>query len=255
MNPNTNPTDIGRNRTGIGTSPVHSREMEEAARQSPPVGNAADFDILRTEVSRIAPPIGTVPPPTTLKGVAKAAAKALQGRSAAAFIDKLTERLAFERTGIRLYEAVIATLPASDIGKGTLTADAVNGLRDEEHQHVALAREALEELGADPTAQTPCADLAGVQGHGLVQSVSDPRMTLTQRLSSILIAELTDNDGWTLLIEMADNIGLRDLGERFSHALAQEERHLELVRTWLRERLNVQLVGEAEVAAPEQPQA
>lgn len=255
-NPNTSPTDIGRNRTGIGTSPIHSKEMEQAAQQVAPTGNPEEFDSLRTEISRTAPPVGTVPPPATLKGVAKASAKALQGRSASAFIDKLAERLAFERTGVRLYEAVISTLPASHLGQGTLSADGLQEIHDEELQHMQLVREALESLGADPTAQTPCADLAGVQGMGLVQSISDPRMTLTQRLSSLLIAELTDNDGWSTLIEQSENMGTSDLTERFRRALAQEQDHLRKVRTWLRERLNVQAVGQAEIGAPPaQPQA
>ncbi len=253
---NTSPTDLGRNRTGIETSPIQSKEMVEAALQVAPTGDGAEFDSLRKDISRIAPPVGTVPLPATLKGVAKVSAAALQGRSASAFIDKLAERLAFERTGVRLYEAVIATLPASHSGQGTLTGDALREIRDEELQHVQLARESLEELGADPTAVTPCADLAGVQGLGLVQSVSDPRMTLTQRLSSILIAELADNDGWTLLIEQAENMGASDLAQRFRSALAQEQEHLQKVRTWIRERMNVQVIGQAGAgAAPQQPQA
>lgn len=252
---NTSPTDIGRNRTGIGTSPIHSKEMEAAARQAPLTGKAAEFDSLRTEISRIAPPIGTVPPPATIKGMAKASAKALQGLSASTFIDKLAERLAFERTGVRLYEAIIATMPASHIAQGTLTSDALQEIRDEEVQHMQIVREALEALGADPTAQTPCADLAGVQGLGLVQSIADPRTTLTQRLSSVLVAELTDNDGWNMLIEISENMGTSDLSERFRRALTQEQDHLKKVRTWLRERLNVQVIGKAELGVPAgQPQ-
>lgn len=253
---NTSPTDIGQNRTGIGTSPIHSKEMEEAAQQAAPAPNGSEFNALRTEISRSAPPIGTVPPPATLKGMAKASAKAIQGRSASTFIDKLAERLAFERTGIRLYEAVIATLPAGHVSQGTLTANALQEIRHEELQHMKVVQEALEDLGADPTAQTPCADLAGVQGLGLVQSVSDPRVTLTQRLSSILIAELTDNDGWNTLIDLSEGMGTSELTARFRRALAQEQDHLRKVRTWLRERLSVQLVGEPELGTPpEQPQA
>lgn len=254
MKPDTNPTDIGRNRTGTAVSPVHAREMEEAAAQVAPLGNPADFDAVRTEVSRTAPPIGTVPPPATLKGMAKTALKLIQGRDVATFIDKLAERLAFERTGVRLYEAVIATLPASNLERGTLTVEGIRGIRDEEFEHMNIARDAILALGADPTAMTPCADLAGVQGLGLIQSVSDPRVTLTQRLGALLIAELADNDGWDLLIRLAQDLGLEDLRARFVHALDQESRHLQLVRGWQRERLEVQLTGKAGTS-PDQPQA
>ena len=89
---------------------------------------------------------------------------------------------------------------------------------------MGLLAEALEKLGADPTAMTPCADLTGVTGMGLVQVLTDPRTTLTQALDAILIAELTDVDAWAVLI---------DLAERFRQAAAEEEVHLERVRGWV----------------------
>jgi hypothetical protein len=48
-----------------------------------------------------------VPPPTSMKGMAKSALQALKGEKATVLIDKLAERLAFERTGTRLYETLI----------------------------------------------------------------------------------------------------------------------------------------------------
>jgi hypothetical protein len=104
-----------------------------------------------------------------------------------------------------------------------------------------LVRDAIVGLGADPTAMTPCADLAGVQGMGLVQSVTDPRTTLAQCLDSILVAELADNDGWKLLIGMAEALGMDELAERFTTALAEEDEHLLLVRRWVAERTEKQL--------------
>ena len=59
-----------------------------------------------------------MPVPGNLKGAAKAAVKALKGEKAAVFLDKLGERLAFERTGVRLYEAVLAKVPAARSSKG-----------------------------------------------------------------------------------------------------------------------------------------
>jgi hypothetical protein len=48
-----------------------------------------------------------VPPPTSMKGMAKSALQALKGEKATVLIDKLAERLAFERTGTRPYETLI----------------------------------------------------------------------------------------------------------------------------------------------------
>jgi rubrerythrin len=192
-------------------------------------------------MSEEAPPVGTMPLPGSLKGATKTVAKALQGKKAAVLLDKLGERLAFERTGVRLYDAVLAKMPASRTSEGTLTAAELRRFRREELAHLHLVREALESVGADPTAVTPCADLAGVQGKGLVQVVTDPRATLTQCLDALLTAELADNDGWKVLIALAEAMDQGELAERFTQALAEEDQHLEAVRGWIAERLEIQL--------------
>jgi hypothetical protein len=182
-----------------------------------------------------------MPVPGNLKGAAKTVASALQGEKATVFHDRLGERLAFERAGVRLYDAVLAKLPASRLTKGTLTVEEMRHFRDEELAHMHLVREAIETVGGDPTAMTPCADLAGVQGTGLVQALTDPRTTLTQCLDALLTAELADNDGWKLLIAMAEAIGQQQLAQRFTEALAEEDHHLASVRGWIAERLEIEL--------------
>jgi hypothetical protein len=113
--------------------------------------------------------------------------------------------------------------------------------RDEELAHLHLVREALEEMGGDPTAMTPCADLAAVQSQGLVHAVTDPRTTLTQCLEALLTAELADNDGWKILIAMSEAAGQTELAQRFTQALTEEDHHLASVRAWIAERLGIQL--------------
>jgi hypothetical protein len=76
---------------------------------------------------------------------------------------------------------------------------------------------------------------------GLVQAVTDPRTTLTQCLEALLVAELADNDGWKILISMAEALGQDDLASRFANALVEEDQHLASVRSWIAERLEVQL--------------
>lgn len=236
------PTDLGTNRTGLATSPLLARELAESTGAVPADPTlAAALAAARAELSREAPPVGTMPVPGNLKGAVKALGKALQGEQATVLLDKLGERLAFERTGVRLYEAVLAKLPASRLEKGSLTLHEVRRFRDEELRHLHLVRDALEKVGGDPTAMTPCADVAGVQAMGLVGVVTDPRTTLTECLGAILTAELADNDGWKLLIALAEAAGQEELAGRFAEALAEEDVHLASVRTWVAERLGVQL--------------
>jgi ferritin-like protein len=236
------PTDLGLNRTGVQTAPLRAKQMAagtDAAWADPTKATALARD--RAELSQEAPPVGTMPPPGNLKGAAKAIAKAFQGEKASVFLDKLGERLAFERSGVRLYDAVLAKMPAARLTEGSLTVEEMREFRDEELAHMHLVKDAMEALGGDPTAVTPCADLAGVQGMGLVQAVTDPRTTLTQCLEALLTAELADNDGWKILIAMTEAAGQDELAERFTQALAEEDHHLASVRTWIAERLGIQL--------------
>src|SRR6266540_408336 len=236
------PTDLGTNRTGLQTAPARAREMAASTEAAPAEPRQATaLEHAREELSREAPPVGTMPVPGSVKGAAKAIGKALQEEKAAVFLDKLGERLAFERTGVRLYDAVLAKLPAARLGEGTLTAEEMRRFRDEELAHLHLVREALESLGGDPTAVTPSADLAGLESYGILHAVTDPRTTLTQCLEALLTAELADNDGWKILIAISEAAGQEELAERFTSALAEEDHHLAAMRGWIAERLGIQL--------------
>lgn len=229
------PTDTGTNRTGIATSPIDSKRTIEAAEQTSLVGLHDGLALERERVlwARDADPVGTVPPPGTIKGVAKTAVEMLRGHKPAVFIDRLGERLAFERTGTRLYEALLAKLEAAHVHEGGPTRAEIEKIHDDERRHVLLVRDAMQQLGADPTAMTPGADVVGVAGQGWVQALGDPRVTLTQCLDVMLIAERGDVDGWELLIELADAIGLEDLAAQFRSAHVVELDHATRIRTWL----------------------
>jgi hypothetical protein len=95
----------------------------------------------------------------------------------------------------------------------------------------------LIDLGADPTAVTPSADLAGVASTGVMQILTDPRTDFGQSLEAILIAELVDNDCWKTLAELARKAGGEQLAQSFDDAIAEEEVHLERVRAWIAARL------------------
>jgi rubrerythrin len=233
--PSTKPTAIGLNRTGIATSPIEAKAtVEGAATATPdPVAEPDGITAVREEYAVAAPPVGTMPPPASVKGAAKAAVEALKGKSATVFLDLLGERLAFERTGTRLYDALLAKLAAADPAPNGPTREEIEEIRDEELEHFVLIKSAIESLGGDPTVMTPAADVAGVAAGGWVQALTDPRVTLTEALKVLLTAELTDNDAWQSLIDVAAGLGQDDLASSFQEALANEEEHLTRVRTWV----------------------
>jgi hypothetical protein len=245
------PTTIGPNRTTTVTSPASLQAMNEAADVLTPVD---DIDTSAMQAEKLscmaeAEAVGSVPPPASVKGVVKAGISKLKGGEPVILLDKIGERIAFERTGARLYDALILkyrgtleadgeplpparTGAASDRGRESPLAT-LERIRAEELMHFNMLCEAMVSLGGDPTAMTPCADVTAVASSGLMQVLNDPRTTLAQCLNAILTAELTDNAGWELLSSLADTGGETDLAGRFLGALAQEQQHLLVIKNWL----------------------
>jgi rubrerythrin len=198
-----------------------------------------------------------MPPPATLKGVAKAGVEAVKGKRPTVFLDLLGDRLAFERTGVRLYEALAAKLAAADqTSTLPLRAD-IDLIRDEELQHVAMLTAAIESLGADPTVLTPTADICGVASSGILKVLTDPRSTFTHALHAIHIAELADNEAWVMLADLAEELDHDEMAASFRAAVVDEGRHLDSVREWLLSALEGQAgiepslsAGEANAPAP-----
>jgi rubrerythrin len=221
------------NRTGMQMSPKDAQALLAGTERTVPSsgGDASALAEMRQSYAREADALGSVPVPGTLKGVVKSGAQMLTGKRPQLLIDKLAERAAFERTGTRLYDALLAKceLRADEIGREQVAR--LVEIRNDEASHLGLVTEALVRLGADPTAMTPCADLAGIEGSGLVQAIAEPRTSVAQSLHAILIAELADNAGWELLIELARGLGQDEIAAGFESALATEQAHLAEVKS------------------------
>lgn len=250
----------GMNRTGAAVSPEGTQAMNNAADVWSPA-LAIDTTAMqadRTVYINDAESVGSIPPPLTVKGVLKTGMAKIKGSNPSIFMDKLGERIAFERTGVRLYEALITkyqavsqqdpdalprveqasglgaeALAASSLARGESAAQTLTRIRAEEHQHFRMLCDAMTKLGGDPTAMTPCADVTGTASLGYMQALTDPRTTLAQCLNIMLSVELTDNAGWELLILLAQDAGEAELSARFLAAQSQEQEHLVIVKAWL----------------------
>lgn len=223
------------NKTGVGTAPRLAKEMIEGAEKTVPstMGNGERISRVFRDYIEESEPIGSVPPPTSLKGLVKTAGQAIAGKKPTVLLDRLGERMAFERTGVRLYEGLLDKHDALGGFDGGPSRGDLELFRAEELEHFALLKAWVERLGADPTAMTPSADRAAVESMGLLQVIRDPRMDLAQSLHGILIAELADNDGWEMLIDLATAIDHDEMATAFQRASLEESRHLEAVRQWL----------------------
>jgi len=230
-------TPMGMNRTGMQMSPFDASAMTGTPASMTPATPGDDSALAEMRSASIAEadPIGSVPLPGTVKGAMTTGVSMLTGDQPQLLLDKLGERLAFERTGTRLYDALITKFEALQDGTTSMTLADLQKIRQDEARHFAIIADAIETLGGDPTSQTPCADLAGVESMGLMQVVTDPRTTIAQSLHSILVAEMTDNAGWEMLIALAEDQNQDALITDFSVALDEERMHLQQVNAWFQE--------------------
>jgi rubrerythrin len=233
---------VGLNRTGIQMSPIDSKAMRnvDPVLETGESGDESALAGVRNEYIANADALGSVPLPGSASGAVMMGISMLKGDRPQILLDKLGERLAFERTGTRLYDALITKCEVMlDGGDISMTIADLARIRADEARHFLLISDAIETLGGDPTSQTPSADLAGVESMGLVQVLNDPRTTIAQSLHAIVTAELSDKAGWETLIGLADEHGLNEMVGDFTQALEEEREHLSLVQTWYEEAIGL----------------
>jgi bacterioferritin (cytochrome b1) len=210
------------NRTGLSAAPEQAEAALAAASLSKPSASGGLKALEEARKPYIAEhkPIGSPPPDV--------------GKNAPGmFIDKLGERLAFERGGTRLYQHLMGKMRANGKSSGGPSLGEVEHIMEEELEHFRILNAAIMQMGGDPTVQTTGADLVGVASSGLIQIVSDPRTTVRQCLEALLIAELDDNECWETLIKMAEGLGHAEMARKFEGALESEQEHLQNVRMWI----------------------
>lgn len=226
--------ELGMNKTGIMMSPIDSAETREGAVEytHPPEGDSSAIAENRISYMKDADLLGTVPMPATMKGMLSAIQEKVK-TGGHALIDKLGERIAFERTGVRLYEALLSKYAGNDNKASLPPLKLLEQFHQEECMHFYMVSDVMTELGGDPTAMTPAADVCAVASQGWVSVITDPRTSFAQSLEIILQAELVDNAGWENLIDLAEGAGLDEIAKQFQKALEEEAIHLSNVREWV----------------------
>jgi bacterioferritin (cytochrome b1) len=237
------------NQTGIMANPDLAAELIQGAKKTIP---SSESDGKKVEANRGAYlkeglPIGSLPV-IAVNGQLGEEELAADADRMSVLLDKLGERLAFERQGTRLYEAFLQKLEQmpSEESVGPSVED-LRHICEEELEHFKLLQKAITGIGGDATMQTPSADVVGVLSHGVLQIVSDARTTIPQTLQAVLNAELADNDGWQMLIELAGTLGHSTLVKQCEKAFQEEQEHLENVRAWLTDMTLSAALGEEAV--------
>ncbi|MGZ5199739.1 MAG: ferritin-like domain-containing protein [Telluria sp.] len=231
---------IGMNRTGVQMSPIDTKAMlsDDGSQRGEEGDESALVDVRSSYIAE-ADGLGSIPLPGTVSGAVTMGVQMLTGASPQILLDKLGERLAFERTGARLYDALITKCEVMLAGEISMSIEDLQAIRADEARHFLMLSDAIESLGGDPTSQTPSADLVGIESQGLVQVLNDPRTSLAQSLHAIVTAELSDKAGWETLIALADEHELTDMVDDFTAALNAEREHLALAQTWYEEAIGL----------------
>src|SRR5690606_41896492 len=154
---------LGHNMTGAQMSPDDTQSMVDYTERRPAdvPGDAQELKRAREHMNREEGDIGSVPIPGSAKGMLKTTFDKVLGNNPEVLVDKLGERLAYERTGVHLYEALIAKAQACESG-GAELVPTLQQSRNDEQAHMFLLINAIETLGAAPTAMTPGAGVIGV---------------------------------------------------------------------------------------------
>lgn len=220
---------VPENRTGVMTSPELTRELIAGANEGKPTskGDASAIAEQNGSYADAQGALGSSPRGTVAAKGEKAAAAAMP-----VLLDMLSDRVAFERSGTRLYESLIRKAEASDVAAPMIKD--LKHIYSEELEHFLMLSDMVTALGGDPTVLSPSADVSGVVSHGVMQVVADPRTTFVQSLQAILTAELTDNDGWQMLKEFFAAQGYEAEAKKCAKALEEEQEHLVKIRTWIK---------------------
>lgn len=224
---------MGDNLTGV----ARARERCEAmlagnAEFAPaPVLDGEALAEVRQQYAIEGEPLGTVPPPASFRQAAKTAVGVIKAGSPTLFVDKLAARLAFERSGVRLYQALLSKVAVYGDGASADIRSGVDSVLRQEFDHFVLLKRVIEEqMGGDATTVTPSADIEATLSSGVMAVLVDPRTDLVQSLEAVMVAELADNESWDQLVELSRAQANDAITTSFERARDQERTHLGIIR-------------------------
>jgi bacterioferritin (cytochrome b1) len=165
-------------------------------------------------------------------------------------LDLLTERLTFERAGVKLYDTVIGKMKSSKEPVISSLTGQMTKQRNEEKEHEEWLEDQVRALGSDAHTETDLSELILRESRGLVDVIGEDN-ELPHLFHALLTAELVDENGWRLLVALADeandDIARRELRQRAQ----EEEKHLLFVRNVVASFTRKDVLGRAlEISAP-----
>jgi bacterioferritin (cytochrome b1) len=167
-------------------------------------------------------------------------------------IDVLSERLTFERDGVKLYDAILTVMERSSDPEVLKMIEPMRKQRNEEREHEEWLESQVRALGGTAHEQTELTRLVGIESSGIGKVVLDGDPEVTHLFHAILAAEAIDNAGWDLLVALADQAGDREAKKAFKKRLYQEQEHLAFVKRAVERFARRQVLGQP-AAMPQHP--
>jgi bacterioferritin (cytochrome b1) len=187
-------------------------------------------------------------PSVILGPLREATMKELASYDTSKVIDVLNERLAFERAGVKLYDRILEVMRSTGDENVQRMLQEMEQHRNEEKEHEEFLEEQIRALGGDAHGETEKSRLVTRESKGIEEVVmSDAE--LPHLFHALLAAELVDNAGWDLLVQLADEAGDREAKREFKRRLHEEEDHLIFIRKAV-ERLSFREVLGEDVKLP-----
>lgn len=139
-------------------------------------------------------------------------------------IELLGERLAFERAAGKLYDAVLEKLRSRG-GPFESVRARLRFIREEEKAHQEWLEEQVQSLGGDPDRETDGSLLLRAEWR-LIAEETEGEHEPVELFQALLRAELLDNGGWEVLVELADRAQDEEARNALLQRLHEEQEHL-----------------------------
>ncbi len=143
--------------------------------------------------------------------------------------DKLSEFLAVERGGLKLYEEALRIVKDREVSKK------FHEFREETRNHETILLRVLKQLGMDPEFESPGAKMAKKKAHGLLETMTSSdglpaKAAEINAIENIVLAETKDHADWEMLGKIARQSDDERIREVLKPAVAevepQEDEHL-----------------------------
>lgn len=158
-----------------------------------------------------------------------------KGYDSEVLANRLRQRLAFARTGIELYEALITRFERtlSSTSADVVSMDTLRRFREEQYQRMTLLEKILSGLGIDPSVPPSPAEDGLLAAMGLPRVIQEPKTTELQCLEAVQLVEFSDNTAWDNLQDLCLEMGLSTVIAHFSKPLSQGKIHQETLTDWI----------------------